>query len=153
MTKLSLVLSSLALSFILLSGCSSTSTAQFDDENIIMDVVDTQVDDLGISKTIRVMNKTGFELDDLTLGLGYVEVKSENNSNNYMEDLDLQNFEDISLNKGENIEISFYHSFDGHKKSINVDNPQIEFKGNVIDGSEKKPFNMVGSLQLFLVNN
>ena len=60
----------------LMVGC-STKKEQFDDNNIIFSIVNTQTDYGSKSYVIEIKNKTGYELTHLTFNLSY-QIKTEN---------------------------------------------------------------------------
>ncbi|MDC3413168.1 hypothetical protein [Terrihalobacillus insolitus] len=146
MRKQCAILISLIMIMGVVVGC-STKTESFDDENIIFSVVDTQSNKK--SETIKITNETGFDLDNLTMKLSY-PLNTENNSDNTSEMKTVNSIEEFNIKSGETKELSVPLSFDENLKSVDLDNPHIELKGNVVEGNEKVPFGVVGALSALI---
>ncbi|MGP4107766.1 hypothetical protein [Virgibacillus sp. L01] len=119
-------------------GCSENNEA-FNDENIIFEVE---------SNTIELTNQSGFDLDNLSLKISYLLDEEKSNNSNAKREV-VKFIEETKIKSNETKEISIPHNL---KEGIEVVDLEIDFKGNVIEGNEKVPFNIVGSLSALVSN-
>lgn len=121
----------------LLIGCSA-SAESFDDNNIIFDVINTEESDQLTSKTIEITNETGFDLDNLSLIISYSLDTENNNDSNEETILSIEGF---GMKTNQSIEFLISLPVD-----IDYDALEANFKGDVLYGNKKTPFEIVGIL-------
>jgi len=123
-----------------LTGCSS-SKVPFDDRNISFKVIDTQTSENEISKSIEVTNQTGYDLINLKMELSYYlkNSSSENEDSNFVKG--------YRIKSGDSQIITVKVPADNVNK-IDLDNPDIDFSGNFIEGIEIVPFGIVANLSV-----
>ncbi|ENH96920.1 hypothetical protein J416_08417 [Gracilibacillus halophilus YIM-C55.5] len=132
------VLMGIIFSLGVMVGCSEEKEA-FNDENIIFIVE---------SDTIELTNQSGFDLDNLSLKISY-PLNDEKLKNSNAEREVLKFIEETKIKSNDTKEISIPHNL---KEGIEVVDLEIDFKGNVIEGNEKVPFNIGGSLSALVSN-
>ncbi|KJS13053.1 MAG: hypothetical protein VR67_05960 [Peptococcaceae bacterium BRH_c8a] len=154
MKKNYLILLSLLLLFFLIVGC-STKEEQFDDKNIIFSVINIQSEEEFKSYTIKLTNKTGFELTHLMLNLSYPIKTSNGTKNNpFMVEGKADNLtRPVNLKTEESIQFSIYAPVKevfSDTDLLDFENPSIELKGYVKEGNKEIPFKMAGGLKVFV---
>jgi len=144
----------LLLLFFLIVGC-STKEEQFDDKNIIFSVINIQSEEEFKSYTIKLTNKTGFELTHLMLNLSYPIKTSNGTKNNpFMVEGKADNLtRPVNLKTEESIQFSIYAPVKevfSDTDLLDFENPSIELKGYVKEGNKEIPFKMAGGLKVFV---
>ena len=135
-------------------GC-STKEEQFDDKNIIFSVINIQSEEEFKSYTIKLTNKTGFELTHLMLNLSYPIKTSNGTKNNpFMVEGKADNLtRPVNLKTEESIQFSIYAPVKevfSDTDLLDFENPSIELKGYVKEGNKEIPFKMAGGLKVFV---
>ncbi|MUK87828.1 hypothetical protein GMD78_05365 [Ornithinibacillus sp. L9] len=120
-------------------GCSEEKEA-FDDENINIEVK---------SNTIEIKNESGFDLDNLSLKISY-PYDAEKSNNTSAERETVKFVEDFNIRSDKTREISMPLKL--KEDGIETINLEIDLKGNVVEGNEKVPFNIGGSLSGLVIN-
>jgi len=138
----------------LIVGC-STKEEQFDDKNIIFSVINIQSEEEFKSYTIKLTNKTGFELTHLMLNLSYPIKTSNGTKNNpFMVEGKADNLtRPVNLKTEESIQFSIYAPVKevfSDTDLLDFENPSIELKGYVKEGNKEIPFKMAGGLKVFV---
>jgi hypothetical protein len=156
MKKKYLILISSIMLLGVLFGC-STKKEQFNDENIIFNVVNTQSTNEFKSYTIEISNKTGFDLTHLTFTLSY-PIKTSNGSkgNPFVVEGEADNStRPVNLISGETTKFSIFAPINevfSDTDLLDFENPSVELKGYVREGNNEIPFGMSGGLSVFVDN-
>lgn len=120
----------------------------FDDENIIIELVDAQPNNELQSNTIKITNETGFDLANLSLKISYtLSEENSDNSNNKIKSFEFM--EDFNIKSGEAKEFSIPRAFEEGIAAIDL---EIDLKGNVVERNEEIPFEIAGSLRALVIN-
>ncbi|QFF98970.1 hypothetical protein PB01_09060 [Psychrobacillus glaciei] len=134
-------------------GC-SVNKVEFDDKNIIFNVVKTESTDEYESYSIEISNKTGFDLTHLTFYLSY-PIKTSNGSkgNPFAVEGKTNTNRPINLKSGETITFSIFAPIKevfGESQLLKFEDPSIKLQGYYKDEKEEIPFGIVGGLSVFV---
>jgi len=124
----------------IVAGCSTTSKT-FDDENIIFKVVDTQSNNELKLETIKITNETGFDLDNLSLKISYP--LDTINTKNSAERETVEIIDEFKMKSSETKDFSIPLTLNENIGAIDL---EVDFKGNVVEGNKKVPFEIGGTL-------
>lgn len=153
--KYLILISSITLLFVLF-GC-STIKEQFNDGNIVFNVVDTQSSKEFQAFTIEISNKTEFDLTHLTFNLGY-PIKTSNGlkDNPFVVEGEVENStEPVNLKSRETTRFSVLAPISEVFSDTNLldfENPSVELKGYFKEGNNEIPFGVSGSLNVLIDN-
>lgn len=136
----------------LLVGC-SPNFAEFNDEKIVFNVVNTKSTSEYNSYTIEIENETGFELTHLMFTMSYPIRKSNGTKENpfEIEGKSGNTVNPVTLKSGESIQFSISAPIKevfSDNDLLDFENPQIELKGFVKEGNKEIPFGIAGGLNI-----
>ncbi|AQQ53471.1 hypothetical protein [Planococcus lenghuensis] len=126
----------------ILGGCSGEAEV-FNDENIRFAITDAKSNGGLSSHTIKISNKTGFELQNLSLELRVPT--AEGNSEKFNEVV-LRVPEEFTIDSGETKKFRFLDTDIGDVGHTDLEELIIELNGNASKGNTETPFGIVGSL-------
>ena len=149
--KLLIIFSALIL-LGLLVGCSPRFD-EFNDEKIMLNVVDTKSTNEYTSYTIEIKNETGFELTHLMLTMSYPIKKSNGTKENpfEIEGKTVNKINPVRLKSGESIQFSISAPIKevfSDNDLLDFENPDVELKGFVKEGNKEIPFGIAGGLNI-----
>lgn len=136
-----------------LFGCSAIKE-QFNDEDIILNVINSETTEEYRAYGIELTNKTGFELTHLSMNLSYpIEDPSGSEVNPFVIEGKVDKLpKPINLKSGEAVIFSFLAPikdvFDD-TKTLNFESPNVKLEGYFKKGNEEIPFGMSGGLKVF----
>ncbi|WP_210467936.1 hypothetical protein [Sporosarcina sp. 6E9] len=156
MKKKYLILISSITLILILFGC-STKKEQFNDGNIVFNVVDTQSTNEFQTYRIEISNTTGFDLTHLSFNLSY-PIKTSNGSkdNPFVVEGTVDNSaESVNLKSGETTTFSVYAPISevfSDTNSLDFENPSVKLKGYFKKGDTEIPFGVSGGLNVLIDN-
>jgi hypothetical protein len=156
MKKKYMILISSIILFGALFAC-STKKENFNDENIIFNIVNSESTNEFNSYTIKISNKTGLDLTHLTFNLSY-PIKTSNGSkgNPFVVEGKTDNgIRPVNLKSGKTIKYSIFVPIIevfSDTDLLDFKNPSVDLKGYVREGKKEIPFEISGGLRI-LVNN
>nr|WP_289038985.1 hypothetical protein [uncultured Allobacillus sp.] len=127
----------------LIVGCSA-NTESFDDKDIIFEVSNTKSNDDIQFNNIKIINKSGFNLDNLSLKISY-PLDALKSTNGIGEKQTFEFMEEFKIKSNETKEFPIPLAF---KKDIETSDLEIDFEGEVVEGNKKVPFEIGGSLSV-----
>ncbi|KGR79082.1 hypothetical protein [Ureibacillus manganicus] len=135
-------------------GCSANK-GEFDDKNIIFNVIKTETATENKFYKIEISNETGFDLTHLTFNLSYpIKTSNGSKSNPYVVEGKTDDIRPINLKSGEPITFSIYTPIQevfANSNLLDFENPDIELEGYFKEGQEEIQFGIYGGLSV-LVN-
>ena len=154
MRKKYLIISGFIL-FILgaLIGCSDREA--FNDDNIKFSIINIQSSSENKAYTIEVTNETGYELTHLEFFLSY-PIKTENGSESnpfVIEGKPEALKKPLNIKSGESIKFSIVAPIKkvfSNSNLLDLENPSVELKGDVVIGKKEIPFGMIGGLDVIV---
>lgn len=135
-------------------GCSkSTFSQQFDDSQIITSLQKTSELDTGMTFTFQVINKTKFTLKHLRLSVSYpINQNNSSRYNPFKVELSSQNGNSETVKPGQEVIFSGYvpaKEVLNDPARFDINKPDLEMKGYVLQGNEEIPFTRSGGMAAF----
>ena len=138
---------------VIIQGCSDNQE-EFDDGNIIFEVVNTDETNEYKSYMIEITNNTGFQLTHLSFTLNYpIKTPNGSKSNPYVLEGSTSSNRPINLNSRETITFSIIAPMNevfADSTVFDFKNPNIDLKGYYLDGKEEIPFGISGGLSVIV---
>ncbi|MYL54929.1 hypothetical protein GLW08_16465 [Pontibacillus yanchengensis] len=155
--KRTLILVNSIIVISVLFGC-STKKEQFNDENIIFNVIDIQSTNEFNSYKIKISNKTEFDLTHLSLDLSYpIKTVNGSKSNPFVVEGEAENTErPVKLKSGEAIQFSIIAPINevfSDKDLLDFENPSVKLQGYFKEENTEVPFGISGGLRVLVDEN
>lgn len=149
--KLAIIFSAIIL-LGLLVGC-SPNFAEFNDEKIVFNVVNTKSTSEYNSYTIEIENETGFELTHLMFTMSYpIKISNGTKENPFViEGKTVNTVNPVTLKSGESIQFSISAPIKevfSVNDLLDFENPDVELKGFVKERNKEIPFGIAGGLNI-----
>lgn len=149
MKKRGLCLIALFMLTSIIFGCSDNK-GEFDDKNIIFNVIETEETTEYQLYTIEISNKTGFDLTHLTLNLNYpIKTVNGSKSNPYTIAGETDGIRPINIKSGETLTFSINAPIQevfGNSDLLDFKNPNIRLQGYYKKEKEEIQFTISGGL-------
>lgn len=155
--KYKLLMKITAMIFVSLLVACSPNFAEFNDEKIVFNVVNTKSTSEYNSYTIEIENETGFELTHLMFTMSYPIKKSNGTKENpfEIEGKTVNTINPVTLKSGESIQFSISAPIKevfSDNDLLDFENPDVELKGFVKEGNQEIPFGIAGGLNILADN-